>query len=664
MNRKNKTRTNLNLNLRWTPLISAISALSAASMASGVMAMPETDTSTTSTNQEVASLPIALDAIEDTSISATLNQITSISEPETPTQESQPWLSLEQIATESDTESTTPEVEVNESTLENDGRLELSDGFEDIDDFLGEEEEVDDGMGQVTNVNQLRDVSPGDWAYEALRNLVETYGCIAGYPDGTYRGNRAMTRYEFAAGLNACLQQIERLIAASTADFVTKGDLETLQRLREEFAAELSTVASRVDSLEERVGFLEDNQFSTTTKFRGIVTIAAADAFSGEGDDQAVLHNDVILALTSSFTGKDRLEMTMIATNTDVREYDTPNGDLNIADSFLESTREGALLWEFEDTNNNSFRLRSLDYTFPVYEDGDTKVVLTFFTSRGFGAGRTEVAREGSAWQGPGRPISAFALRNPIFRLNGRAGFISRFQFSKRWRLGASYQANPGNDPVTANSQGLFNGNYTAFVQLVGEPIDQFAFALTYANHYSTPGNFKFSRRRGNGGPNSPGNPNGFVGTGLANAFDNAGVFFGDDRPVISNIYGLQAFYQLTPTINFGGFVSKISARVIGRGDADIWTWAAMLTLTDLFQEGNIGGLVVGMEPTLTGLRVGDDFVGGFENDTSLHIEAYYRYKVNRFLSITPGVIWITAPNQDADNEDIVVGTVAMQFVF
>ena len=111
-------------------------------------------------------------------------------------------------------------------------------------------------LEQVTNVNQLRDVSPGDWAYEALRNLVETYGCIAGYPDGTYRGNRAMTRYEFAAGLNACLQQIERLIAASTADFVTKEDLAILQRLMGEFEAELATLGTRVDNLEGRVAFL------------------------------------------------------------------------------------------------------------------------------------------------------------------------------------------------------------------------------------------------------------------------------------------------------------------------------------------------------------------------------------------------------------------------
>jgi hypothetical protein len=67
---------------------------------------------------------------------------------------------------------------------------------------------ADDPMGQVTNVSQLSDVSPGDWAYEALQSLVERYGCIAGYPDGTFRGNRATTRYEFAAGLNACCSKL------------------------------------------------------------------------------------------------------------------------------------------------------------------------------------------------------------------------------------------------------------------------------------------------------------------------------------------------------------------------------------------------------------------------------------------------------------------------
>lgn len=65
-------------------------------------------------------------------------------------------------------------------------------------------------LEQLSSIQQLRDVSPTDWSYQALRNLVENYGCIVGYPDRTYRGDRALTRNEFAAGLNACMEQLER----------------------------------------------------------------------------------------------------------------------------------------------------------------------------------------------------------------------------------------------------------------------------------------------------------------------------------------------------------------------------------------------------------------------------------------------------------------------
>ncbi len=75
---------------------------------------------------------------------------------------------------------------------------------------------------QVTSVSQLSDVQPTDWAFQALQSLVERYGCIAGYPDGTYRGNRALTRYEFAAGLNACLDRVNELIATAGHQRVSK----------------------------------------------------------------------------------------------------------------------------------------------------------------------------------------------------------------------------------------------------------------------------------------------------------------------------------------------------------------------------------------------------------------------------------------------------------
>ena len=159
---------------------------------------------------------------------------------------------------------------------------------------------------QVTSVSQLSDVQPTDWAFQALQSLVERYGCIAGYPDGTYRGQRAMTRYEFAAGLNACLDRINELIASATDDLVSREDLAALQRLQEEFAAELATLRGRVDALESRTAELEANQFSTTTKLTGEAIFALSAA--SEGDDrEGVFQQRVRLNLNTSFTGKDLL---------------------------------------------------------------------------------------------------------------------------------------------------------------------------------------------------------------------------------------------------------------------------------------------------------------------------------------------------------------------
>jgi len=140
-------------------------------------------------------------------------------------------------------------------------------------------------LEQVTSVSQLTDVRPTDWAFQALQSLVERYGCIAGYPNRTYRGNQAMTRYEFAAGLNACLDRVNELIAASTSDLVKKEDLDTIRKLQEEFAAELATLRGRVDALEARTTTLEKQQFSTTAKLEGEAVFGVAGVISGDDAD-------------------------------------------------------------------------------------------------------------------------------------------------------------------------------------------------------------------------------------------------------------------------------------------------------------------------------------------------------------------------------------------
>lgn len=53
---------------------------------------------------------------------------------------------------------------------------------------------LEDTLAQITNVCERRDITPQDWAYEALRGLVERYNCLAAYPNLTFQGNLSITR--------------------------------------------------------------------------------------------------------------------------------------------------------------------------------------------------------------------------------------------------------------------------------------------------------------------------------------------------------------------------------------------------------------------------------------------------------------------------------------
>ncbi len=149
---------------------------------------------------------------------------------------------------------------------------------------------------QVTSVNQLTDVQHTDWAFQALQAFVDRYGCIVGYPNQTFQGNRLITRYEFAVGLNACVDRLNQLQASTAPDLIKKQDLQTLQRLQKEFAPELSILRGQVDSLEARTDKFDSQQFSTTTKFTGEAVFVVSGAF---GDDKAVPSGE-----TTGFRGK------------------------------------------------------------------------------------------------------------------------------------------------------------------------------------------------------------------------------------------------------------------------------------------------------------------------------------------------------------------------
>jgi hypothetical protein len=525
-----------------------------------------------------------------------------------------------------------------------------------------------EAQGQVTSVSQLSDVQPTDWAFQALQSLVERYGCIAGYPDGTYRGNRAMTRYEFAAGLNSCLERVNELIAAGTANLVSREDLAALQKLQEEFAAELATLRGRVDALESRTTELEANQFSTTTKLTGEAIFALSNDFgnglgfkvlgnnvgnrTGSSDNKAVLQQRVRLNLNTSFTGKDLL----------LTRLQVGNGqNFNFG-----ATKEGLQTWQAVGNTGNTFTLDSLLYKFPA----TNRLNVTIAANAGTWDDIIPTVNPYfEDFDGGNGALTSFGQRNPIYRLGGGAGIGFDYAFGGRGLLNGifgptsfSFGYLAANAASPAESKGLFNGDYAAMGQLTFTPTKNFQFALSYNHGYFDRGNFGFD----NGAANGSGTLGGFTGTGIANSLNGLteGTTFYRPRRVTSNSYGLETSIRLNRRFVLGGWAGYTAARVIGVGDARIWNYAITLAFPDLGKEGNLGGFVIGREPYLAKLDVPSNAKGNYPNDSSWHIEGFYKFQLTDNISVTPGVVWITNPNQNNKNDDIIIGTLRTTFTF
>ncbi len=486
-------------------------------------------------------------------------------------------------------------------------------------------------MGQVTSVSQLSDVKPTDWAFQALQSLVERYGCIAGYPDKTYRGNRAMTRYEFAAGLNSCMDRVNDLIAASTADMVKKEDLATLRKLQEQFAAELATLRGRVDGLETKVATLEKQQFSTTTKLRGEVIFALAGALGdrkatptgpGAGLDKNTTFSDrVRLTLATSFTGKDTLLTRIAARN-------VPNTGTSIGSnmgrlSFGDGPATSAV-------GDNGVAIDKAYYRFPL---GNARVTVDATGGEFYGNMENFNGQLASDSTGS---ISRFGRFNPIYRYaQGGSGATVNYSFTPQIGLSAGFLAKNANDPTAGN--GLFNGGNAVIAQLEYKASNNLGLGLTYVRGYDRTGGVSVTGGTGSALSNNP-----FA--GVATTSDN---------------FGIQTSFKLSNAINLGGWVGYTSANreTIAGGNSSIWNWAVTLALPDLGKKGNLGGLIVGQQPKITGGV-------GAEPGTNLFVEGLYRYQLNDKISITPGLMVIFNPENNNANSTSYVGTIRTTFQF
>ncbi len=481
---------------------------------------------------------------------------------------------------------------------------------------------------QFLTVDELSGVTPNSWARQALQSLQTRYGCLKGYPEGNFLGNQALTRYEFAAGLEACLAKITNLARSGQ---VRPADLGTLQRLQQQFAAELAKLDKRITPLETHLHTLDAQQFNPLTKLSGEVIFEVEDA---PGTQNAlVAQNRVRLDLQTSFTGHDLLHTRIGAGNSPSLALNggvpTAVGNLALQTGYTgESASIDWLAYYFPAGKHIQFYVAALSGTSPDYLPTTANSALD----------------QGDGGTGS---LTLFGAHNAIYNIGGGTGAGFNWQVNSRVQLGAGYLAGPtsASDPTPGN--GLFNGDCTALGQLTLTPTPALTVALTYANGYDSPGtpifNYAFSALGG------PAPVSGVEGTSFAN-FPG-----GLTRSINTNSYGISLSYQVNPKLMISAWGDYTQAQIQAPGtpDGEVWNYALALASPDLFKKGNLGGLIIGADPYLGNpQQVG---YGGVGRAVPLHVEVFYRYQVNDFFAVTPGIIYLDNPNQQPGTSNTIL---------
>ena len=496
-------------------------------------------------------------------------------------------------------------------------------------------------VDQVTSITQFSDVYPTDWAYQALSNLIERYGCVAGYPNGTYRGNRAMTRFEAAALLNACLDRVTEVT-------------DELKRLMKEFEKELAIVKGRVDGLEARVGELEATQFSTTTKLKGKVDfVMGGVSYGGEdydltipnrldddgtpvyknggrylGQDAFTFNYRATLNLNTSFTGKDLLYTRLRAGNFNDNAFSGKGYTGNITQLSVAKSTGDAL------------KVDKLWYQFPLGSDFQVYLGAKIENYYMLGA-----------------PASVYREILKDFKLGGYYGVYGA---STSPGAGIVWRPNSLNDPYDPKFSVALN--YVANNGAKGNP-------QTGGGFMTDTSKGKFLAQVGYGGPQWNINAGyAYIQRGMTVGYGTplgAGttVLGGDDESASrgfsdANAFALRAWWQPMeaswfPSITLGydytsfnhnddGVAIKVAGtRFDGtrlRRKQDSQGWTVGLNWKDAFMRGNLLGFAIG-QPQFETARE-----GGTPDDGNYAMELYYQFQVTDNIAVTPAIFYVSRP--------------------
>jgi hypothetical protein len=546
---------------------------------------------------------------------------------------------------------------------------------------------------QITSISQFGDVQPTDWAYQALNNLVEQYGCVAGYPNGTFKGAKPLSRFEAAALLNSCL------------DRVTEATDE-LKRLAEEFQKELAVIRGRIDGIEKKIGKLEAAQFSTTTKLQGESTFVIGAASFGGSQNAPSLANgagatspntgatnatrygsnnnrnagaltfnyDLRLNLNTSFTGKDLLYTRLRSGNFTNSVFNGQPYSLLALDKAFAPTG-----------GNNVVNIDRLYYRFPIGQ--------TFTALVGPRARNTEfLAITPSFYRAD--LLDVFTLNGAPATYNKATGAAFGLMWKQKVKKGNPYFAastsyvavngensNPGTTGALGGG-GLFtSASAGSFLTQIGWAGPQFA--LTAAWRYGQCGQ-NLTRRGTQFATQSLPCSEGLGATGVS-------PFWSGNSS--SNNFALNAAWQpiksgLLPSVSLGWGISSVSSPTYNgynatstipsgtsqpfpnygdvRNITQLQSWQLGLQWNDLFAKGNAAGFSFGQPTYVTALsqnqlrkpyrsvRVGnrttsvyDGFYGSPDgpNDGNFAFEWWYKFQVSNNISITPAIFYLSRPS-------------------
>lgn len=498
-----------------------------------------------------------------------------------------------------------------------------------------------DSMDSIPLVYQLAHIQPNDWEYRQLQQLMERHGIDLRDVSAQIEEGRSLSRYEFAAILQASLSRIESTLQANDRRYISQRDFAVRERLTTQFQAELESLNERLSDQAQRAFELEVNRVSPTLRLNGEAVLAIADQYGDNLDSQATFQHRLRLDLTSQFTGRDLLLMRLSAGKTP--------GLGQAASDDLERTAEGTLAAAIRGDTDEAIALDTLSYTFSM---GDR---LSIWVSAAGGLHSHYVQTTFSPYfedfTGGNGSISAFGQASPIYSIGGGTGIgISSFLTKNdTLSLSAGYVAESATSSL--NGAGLFNGDYAVLGQLSAAPSDRLQLGLTYVHGFHTSGNAIFDYGEGNVF---------YVGTAPANVTHTA-----LDTAATTHSYGAQAAYQVNHRLTLHAFGGYTHLQIHNRASGDIWYYGLGAAFPDLVLPNSLAGITVGAEPYLGGLgEANSAALRRITNDTSLHVEVFYRLQLSDFISLTPGMIWITAPNQSSDRPDRFVSTFRTTFQF